>query len=53
MADNEEVVIVTGGANGIGRVYSRALAIKGYRSGRPRRDRFEMRSWKAAVGLRV
>lgn len=31
MADNEEVVIVTGGANGIGRVYSRALAAKGYR----------------------
>ena len=31
MAGNEEVVIVTGAAKGIGRVYARALAAAGYR----------------------
>lgn len=31
MSANEEVVIVTGGANGIGRTYSLALADQGYR----------------------
>jgi 3-oxoacyl-[acyl-carrier protein] reductase len=31
MVDNGEVVIITGGANGIGRVYAHELAAKGYR----------------------